>query len=193
MWLGLGYGSQQIENSDVTICSYNFTNSTSDSFICQDGKYENSTFNFTENQNVTDVITILAEFNFETNTANFSVGFMRPFITNENQTGQDTNLTATQMNIIWAYGNVENGTVINPLPENTGAVILDLTLMPLPQPQPTEEQPSSEGTTTPTEEERNRGQIASNKERLGAPTSSASSLSTIFSALLVIGALLHLA
>ena len=59
--------------------------------------------------------------------------------------------------IIWAYGNVENGTVINPLPENTGAVILDLTLMPLPQPQPAEEQPSSEGTTTPTEEERNRG------------------------------------
>jgi hypothetical protein len=40
------------------------------------------------------------------------------------------------MNIIWAYGNVENGTVINPLPENTGAVILDLTLMPIPMPQP---------------------------------------------------------
>jgi hypothetical protein len=45
------------------------------------------------------------------------------------------------MNIIWAYGNVENGTVINPAPENVGAVILDLTLMPLPQPQPSEEQP----------------------------------------------------
>lgn len=95
LWLGLGYGSQQIENSDVTICSYNFTNFTSDSFICQDGKYENGTFNFSENQNVTDVKTIIAEFNFETNTANFSVGFMRPFITNENETGQDTNLTAT--------------------------------------------------------------------------------------------------
>lgn len=116
---------------------------------------------------------------------------MRPFITNENETGQDTNLTATQMNIIWAYGNVESGTVINPLPENTGAVVLDLTLMPLPQPQPSEEQPSSEGTTT--EEERNRGQIASNKERLGGPTSSASSLTTIFSVLFIVGAFLHLA
>jgi hypothetical protein len=104
------------------------------------------------------VKTLIAEFNFETNLANFSVGFMRPFITNENETGQDTNLTATQMNIIWAYGNFENGTVMNPLPENSGAVILDLTLMPLPQPQPSEEQPGSEGTTTtPTEEERNRG------------------------------------
>ena len=95
LWLGLGYGSQQIENSDVTICSYNFTNFTFESFICQDGKYENGSFNFSENQNVTDVKTIIAEFNFETNTANFSVSFMRPFITNENETGQDTNLTAT--------------------------------------------------------------------------------------------------
>ena len=60
------------------------------------------------------------------------------------------------MNIIWAYGNVENGTVMNPAPENVGAVILDLTLMPLPQPQPSEEQPSSED-TTPTVEERNKG------------------------------------
>ena len=98
------------------------------------------------------------------------------------------------MNIIWAYGNVENGTVINPVPENTGAVILDLTLMPLPQPQPTEEQPSSEGTTTtPTEEERNRGDMAREKERLAAPSSSASRLSAILSVLLIVGALLHLA
>ena len=59
------------------------------------------------------------------------------------------------MNIVWAYGNVENGTVINPLPENSGAVILDLTIMPLPQPQPSEEQPSGEASTT--EEDRNRG------------------------------------
>jgi hypothetical protein len=55
MWLGLGYGSEQIENSDVTICSYNFTNFTQNFFACQDGKYENGTFNFNENQNVTDV------------------------------------------------------------------------------------------------------------------------------------------
>jgi hypothetical protein len=34
------------------------------------------------------------------------------------------------MNIIWAFGNVENGTIANPLPQDLGAVILDLTLMP---------------------------------------------------------------
>ena len=85
---------------------------------------------------------------------------------------------------------------MNPVPENSGAVILDLTLMPLPQPQPTEEQPSSEGESTPsttTEEERNRGDMAREKDRLAAPSSSASSLSAIFSVLIIVGALLHLA
>jgi hypothetical protein len=85
LWLGLGYGSSQIENSDVTVCSYNFTNQTTiDVFICQDGKYENGTFNFAENQNITNVRTIIAEYDFINLIANFSVGFMRPFITNEN-------------------------------------------------------------------------------------------------------------
>lgn len=206
LWLGLGYGSDMIENSDVTICSFNFTNSTTDTFICQDGKYENGAFNFDENQNVTDVRTILAQFNFETNTSNFEVGFMRPFITNENQTGQDTNLTATQMNIVWAYGSNENGIISNPLPENSGAVILDLTLMPVPQPQPTEEPSTTPATTpattpvttpvttptTPAEVEKDRGVIAGNREPLRG-TSSAQSLSAIFSVLFLIGAFLHLA
>jgi hypothetical protein len=55
LWMGLGYGSAQLEGTDFTVCEYNFTNSTTgtDKFICRDGIYENGAFNFNENQNLT--------------------------------------------------------------------------------------------------------------------------------------------
>ena len=96
VWLGLGYGSQQLEGSDFTVCEYRFMDQPTDSFSCLDGKFENGNFTFNENQNITGVQTLNASINFENKTGNFSVAFSRPFITNENQTGQDANLTATQ-------------------------------------------------------------------------------------------------
>jgi hypothetical protein len=82
-----------LEGSDFTVCEYIFTNSTTDQFVCKDALFENGSFNFDENQNLTSNKTLQADFNFENGTANFAVNFVRPFLTEE--VGKDTNLTAT--------------------------------------------------------------------------------------------------
>ena len=61
--------------------------------MCKDALFENGSFNFDENQNLTSNKTLQADFNFENGTANFTVNFVRPFLTEE--VGRDTNLTAT--------------------------------------------------------------------------------------------------
>ena len=52
--------------------------------------------------------------NFENQTGNFSVTFVRPFITSENQTGKDANLTATVRDFVWAYGSIVDYSIVPP-------------------------------------------------------------------------------
>ena len=186
LWLGLGYGSSQLEGTDFTVCEYNYTNSTSDSFVCMDGMYENGGFNFSENQNITSNQTVQADFNYETGTANFTVNFVRPFLTEE--VGKDTNLTATQMSFYWAYGPIENGIIAASEATNKGAVVLDLSPSEQAETPPaSSETPSgTEGETqpeTPAEKERPKPLRGS---------SVASSLNVVFSGLFFAGVVLHL-
>lgn len=125
LWLGLGYAPER-SNADATVCSYNFTNSTEDRFQCFDVKWTPEGLNFTNdtNQDLLNFTTLNVTFDFANQTGNFSVLFIRPFLSND--TSNDTNLTATLSKFVWAYGFIENSTFQAPSEINQGTVELNL-------------------------------------------------------------------
>jgi hypothetical protein len=86
------------------------------------------------------------------------------------------------MNFYWAYGSIENGTIVTPEPANQGTVSLDLSPA---QPSETPAAPEEQQPSTETPEEKERPKPLRSE-------SSASSLNAVFSVLFFIGVLLHL-
>ena len=117
LWLGIGYGTSIMMSADMTMCFYNFTNTTNDQFICRDGFISSDRSRlFNETNNIESNATLLSNFDFETNTANFSVSFVRPYngtdfpaVVTEDDYNMDYNLTNTIIPIIWAFGDIVSG------------------------------------------------------------------------------------
>ena len=110
--MGVAFNSQQLANSDVVVCKYDFNNNTADAFVCSDMfADENGVLTADQNNDLRLVTTIQHDINYNENgtatTGTFSVSFTRQFNTGE-ATG-DAQLHSANHDIFWFFGEVAPG------------------------------------------------------------------------------------
>ena len=134
MYLGLGYGCDEMENCDMTWCNYYLSGANglaTDRFSCVDVKTNETYFpiNDTITNDVWNVSTITgghvkaATAKFTTN--NFAVRFVRPFRTNDTA---DYQLGSSNTPILWGLGYISNGFPVKHTSGMNGLAKLDLTM-----------------------------------------------------------------
>lgn len=111
VWVGIGFGQQQMLGSDIVQCHLRFTGDVNvDKFICND-RYA-SAYSLPPLDTQRDTIDIKTQMNlkpansFGTKLADFVAVFDRPCNTGDSQ--DQYLLTSSQNQMIWAYGPLSN-------------------------------------------------------------------------------------
>ena len=106
MFVGIGFGTTEMSNADIVICSYNFTNKASDAFTCGDVKTDGNNIPYPDQSqdiyNVSTLVGVGARTASSAALANFGVKFTRPMRTND--TSNDYQLNNKVEDIIYAFG-----------------------------------------------------------------------------------------
>ncbi|CDW71904.1 UNKNOWN [Stylonychia lemnae] len=129
VWLGIGYGSKTMTNTDMVTCRYYYTNSQSDIFHCSDQYTDNSRGRFNDTtQSIQNVKTnsnpIIKTAGQTLTKANFSVSFERLFATKD--LNSDYVLSPKIEFSIYAFGSISGGAVQPCTAANRGFKYLDL-------------------------------------------------------------------
>ncbi|CDW91169.1 UNKNOWN [Stylonychia lemnae] len=137
MYVGIGYGCDEMENCDMIICSYMVTGNfgaATDKFSCSDYKTDpNKTPVQDQGQDIYNVSTLstaatkTATVAFTKN--NFAVRFVRPFTTSNSN--EDYQLGKQNTPIIFAMGYYASNTPIQHTAGMYGLSKLDLTMAPI--------------------------------------------------------------
>jgi hypothetical protein len=101
LYLGIGFGKNNMQNVDAINCLYFWSNKTTDSFVCYDMYFNSSRLPVAtpESQDAKNVKTNIAN----VKTGEFSVTFQRAFSTSD-PIDLDYKLTLEDTEFIWSYG-----------------------------------------------------------------------------------------
>ncbi|CDW84983.1 UNKNOWN [Stylonychia lemnae] len=117
LWMGIGFGSTQMAGSDLALCTIAYTNSSQDSFVCED-RYSEARGQtiLDQSRQIVDLpngVGSTAEFDpiqnkyFYTTEATFK----RNFVNTDPNPDEDKQLIFdSNVDIIWAYGQMSSGT-----------------------------------------------------------------------------------
>ena len=112
IWLGVGFGSQVMADSDIVICTLRFYGEDAgDEFVCTDRYANDNAMPLADSvQNVTYISTSTM-YTSSIKRAEFSVTFDRP-LSADTTTGEDYQLENGQSSpAIWAFGRMSSGTI----------------------------------------------------------------------------------
>ncbi|CDW87330.1 UNKNOWN [Stylonychia lemnae] len=118
IFMAFGYGSQNFNDTDITMCIYQYRNLNSDQFVCSDSfsLYPNISgppsvgqllYVTNETQNIQEVKTLQSNFYKENKYSygNFGLQFKRPFNTKE---AKDYVLYQEMIKYVFGYGDLRN-------------------------------------------------------------------------------------
>ena len=112
VWLGIGFGQQQMAGSDIVMCQFLFSGTTAnDNFICSDRYATGDSMPSLDTTN--DIVTTgtTRSYNTTSTLANLTVTFTRKFNTGNN-VGEEFIITdGATINAIWAWGAVYSSTM----------------------------------------------------------------------------------
>eukprot|EP00347_Sterkiella_histriomuscorum_P019562 403341160 len=126
IWMGVGYNTAGMSTGDATMCRILWTNTGTDAFVCEDRYLQGQRLpTLDANRNTVDVVT-----NTKNTTNNISKKsflfaeaiFERPLISPDVNDDQDDNIAPdSNVNIIWAFGQMSSGSPAYHGSNNRGA------------------------------------------------------------------------